>query len=109
MLTRAHGSRARLAADRNEALIVERVVRQLVLADVAPHFAERPGRERVPLHDRPVRTHARGVALHDFDVRARRALIAALPRHPGAAIAERSRERTHLAHVAALTVPVVVK
>src|SRR4051794_1542749 len=64
---------ARLAADRRVALVVERVVRDALAADVVPDLLLRPLRERVQLHDRAVVV----VDLDLADVRAGRPLVTA--------------------------------
>src|ERR1700720_590566 len=53
-LARLDRARARGAADRRVAPVVERVVRHLALSDVVPNFLLRPLGERVQLHDRAV-------------------------------------------------------
>src|SRR6478672_4383667 len=71
-------ARARPAADRRLALVVERVVGQLVLAHVIPHLVLRPLRQRVELDDRAVIV----VDLDLADVAARRPLVAPEARDP---------------------------
>src|SRR5262245_48532759 len=49
VLTLDHGPRARRAADRAVALVVQRVVGHLVPADVVPDLVLQPARERIEL------------------------------------------------------------
>ena len=71
--------RARRAADRRVALVVERVVGHVVLAHVVPDLVLRPFGERVELDDRAVVV----VDLDLADVGARRPLVAAQAGDPG--------------------------
>src|SRR5436190_5687894 len=90
-------ARARSAADRRVALVVERVVRDVVLAHVVPDLVLRPLGERVQLDDRAVVV----VDLDLADVRARRPLVAAQAGDPGVESMQHLRQRLHLADVAA--------
>src|SRR5580765_3478634 len=89
--------RARRAADRGVALVVERVVRKVVLAHVLPDVFLRPFRERVQLHDRAVVM----VDLDLADVAARRPLVAPQAGDPRVESREVSLQRQHLSHLAA--------
>src|SRR6476646_15356 len=89
--------RARRAADRREALRIQRVDRQLVVADVVPDLVLRPLGERIQLHDRAVVV----VDLDLADVAARRPLIATKPRDPCVETAEVALQRQDLPHLAA--------
>src|SRR5205823_12926809 len=53
-LARLDRARARRAADRRVALVVQRVIRHVVLAHVVPHLVLRPLGQRVELDDRAV-------------------------------------------------------
>src|SRR5258705_13911525 len=66
------------AAQRWVALIVERVVGNIMLHDVFPNIFRRPTRERVDLNQTKLR-----ISLDDPCSRARRRLIAPDPRYPG--------------------------
>src|SRR3989442_9218798 len=96
LLVRADRARARYAADRAEADVVERVVRDLVDGDVGPDALLVPVRERVHLPDvvalRP---------LHLRRSRAARRLVAADPGDPGVVGLERLQQRLDLADVTA--------
>src|SRR4029079_11387421 len=89
--------RAGRAAERRVALLVERMGRDLVLAQVVPDLVLLPLGERVQLHDRAVVV----VDLDLADVGARRPLVATKAGDPGVEIGERARQRLHLADVAA--------
>src|SRR5207253_9505021 len=84
---------ARRAADRRVALRVERVQRQVALADVVPDLLLRPLGERVELDDRAVVV----VDLDLANVRPGRPLVAAQPGDPGVEPGEVLRQRQHLA------------
>src|SRR5439155_5808387 len=90
-------TRARCAADRGIALVVQRVIRHVVLAYVVPDLVLRPFRERVELHDRTVVV----VDLDLANVRPGRPLITAEPRDPGVEGGEVPGQRANLANVAA--------
>src|SRR5512133_3448406 len=90
-------ARALCAADRGVALVVERVVRDVVLAHVFPDLVLCPFGEWVQLHDRAVVV----IDLDLADIRARRPLVAAKPRDPGVEGGEMLRQRSDLADVAA--------
>src|SRR5947209_20471179 len=96
-LAGANRARARRAADRRIALVVERVVRHVVLAHVVPDLVFRPFGEGVELHDRAVVV----VDLDLADVRPRRPLVAAKPCDPRVEGSEVPGERLNLADVAA--------
>src|SRR2546421_1817098 len=86
------GTRARNAADRRIALVVQRVVRNLVDVDV------RLDALRVPIHDRLHLPHAVPVRPLDLlGLRARRRLLASDPRDPRVVSGERAFERLDLA------------
>src|SRR6266704_4982117 len=81
------GAGAGPAPDAGESLVEERMVGDLVLADVAPHIVARPPRERKHLHHRvPVRA----VVFEHLDRGARLALIAAHGADPGVEADERA-------------------
>src|SRR5882724_5773905 len=88
---------ARRAADRRVALVVERVVRDVVLAHVLPDLVLRPLGERVQLDDRAVVV----VDLDLADVGAGSPLVAAEPGDPGVERREMLVQGLDLAHVAA--------
>src|SRR6266498_3134194 len=90
-------ARARCAADRCVALVVERVVGHVVLAHVVPDLVLRPLGEWVQLHDRAVVV----IDLDLADVRARRPLVAPKPSDPGVERGEMLGQRSNLADVAA--------
>src|SRR5919197_1453495 len=96
VLSRVHRSRARNAADRRIAGVVQRVVRDLVHVDVGLNALRVPVDERLDLPD--------AEALRPLDLlRAgpRRALLAADARDPGVVRIERALQRLDLANVAA--------
>src|ERR1051325_7610206 len=96
LLVRRDRPGARDAADRPEADIVERVVRDLVDADVGPDALLVPIGEREELPD--------VVALRPLQLRGRRAarrLVAADPGDPRVVGLERVQQRLHLADMAA--------
>src|ERR671937_2783775 len=96
VLACADGPRARDAADRRIAVVVQRVVRDLVHVDVRVDALRVPVDERLDLPD--------AVALAPLDllcIRARRRLLAADPRDPRVEAAQRALERLDLAKVAA--------
>src|SRR3954451_6919509 len=95
--SRLDGARARSAADRRVALVVQRVVRHDVRAHVVPDFVLRPLGERIELDDRAVVV----VDLDLADVRARRPLVAAQSGDPRVESVQHLRQRLHLADVAA--------
>ena len=77
------GTGAGLAADRDEAPIVERVVGHVVIADVRPHLRRGPVAERVELEQRTLGRPERLVELDHRHVGPRsRALILALAGDP---------------------------
>ena len=80
------GDGAVRAADRRVALVVERVVGQVVLGDVAPHVLVRPVRERVELPALVL-----GVPGELGRAGARRRLVAAQAGDPGVDVGERAR------------------
>src|SRR5579863_5531886 len=86
------------AADRREALVVQRVHRHAVLLGVGAHLLHGPGDEGVYLRD-PV---VRGVDLDLGALGARHRLPAAQAREPGVEVGERAAERLHLSDAAAL-------
>src|SRR5438132_14236437 len=88
---------ARSAADRGVSTVVERVVRELVVADVVPDVCLRPGRQRSDLGDSLVFW----IEGNDLGVRPSRRLLAAQAGDPGVVPAERSVERTRLSNIAA--------
>ena len=90
-------ARARRAADRGVAAVVERVVRDVALAHVVPDLFLRPLGERVELDDRAVVV----VDLDLADVGARRPLVAAQAGDPRVERGQVPRQRLHLADVAA--------
>src|SRR3954470_21592351 len=90
-------ARARSAADRGVALVVERVVRDVALAHVVPDLLLVPLGERIELHDRAVVV----VDLDLADVRAARPLVAAQAGDPRVERVQVLGERPHLAQVAA--------
>src|ERR1019366_3678667 len=97
VLALADHARAWRASDRLVALVIERVVRHVIGADVIPDLGFGPVGQRRELDDA-------AVVVIDFnfaDVRARRPLIAAQSRDPRAVIHERAAQRQHLAHLAA--------
>src|SRR5215813_14222095 len=101
---------ARLAADRHEAAVVQRVVRHLVLADVGPHLLRRPVGERVELHERALGRAEGRIELDDGHLGARpRTLVLALAGDPGAERPERAHQRLDLAHTAALLVSIAIE
>src|SRR5689334_9966435 len=104
------GTRAGLAADGDEAAVVERVVGHVVLADVGPDLLRGPVGQRVELEQGPVGRAEGGIELDDGDGGARAgALILALAGHPGLHRAECADERLDLADAAALLVAVLVE
>src|SRR2546422_4215999 len=90
-------ARARSAADRGVAVVVERVVGDVAFAHVVPDLLLGPLRERVQLHDRAVVV----VELDLADVRPRRPLIASKAGDPRVERRQMTRERLDLANVAA--------
>src|SRR5581483_11351153 len=90
-------ARARRAADRLVAAVVERVVRDVALAHVVPDLLLRPLGERVELHDRAVVV----IDLDLADVRARRPLVPAEAGDPRVERVQVLRQRQHLADLAA--------
>src|SRR5207244_2385465 len=102
--------RARLAADREEAALVEGVVGHLMLADVGPHLLRRPVRERVELDERALGRPEGGIELYDGHLGPRaRTLVPALARHPRFQRTERAHQRLHLPNAAALLVTILVE
>src|SRR5262249_24464993 len=94
VLARLHGTRARDAADRRVARVVQRVVRNLLDADVRLDALRIPVDERLHFPD--------AVALRPLDllgVRARRRLLATDARDPRVVLGERALERLDLADV----------
>src|SRR5580692_8377028 len=96
------GARAGRAADRGEALVVQRVDGDAVGLRVGAHLLHRPADERVHLRHAAVR----GVDLDLGALGARHGLLAAQAREPRVQVGERAAERLDLADAAAL-VPVV--
>src|SRR4051794_34778389 len=94
---RRDGARARRAADRRVAAVVERVVGQLALAHVLPDLVLGPLGERVQLDDRAVVV----VELDLPDVAARGPLVAPQARDPGVEAGQVARQRLHLPDLAA--------
>src|SRR2546423_6180339 len=94
------GVRARRAADRLVAAVVQRGVGQVVLRDEPPHVAVAPVGERIELPQA-----VRLVPLQLGGVGARRRLFAAKAGHPGIEPAERALERGHLLDGAAVLGP----
>src|SRR3954468_24286515 len=94
------GERARRAADRLVAAVVQLVVGQVALVDAAEEILLGPVHERVVLPD-----PAALVELHRLGVRARRALLAADPRDPRVRAVERALERGDLGRAAAVVRP----
>ena len=92
------GPRARRAADRRIAAIVERVVRQVALPDVRPDLVARPVGERSDLPD----AFAARVRLGLADLGTGRRLVAAKAGDPAVDRRERAPERLDLPDVAAL-------
>src|SRR5690606_7021715 len=107
--SRAHGARAGLAADRDEAAVVELVVRKLVVPDVLPHLGERRAGEGIPLHEWSVRPRVPRIQLDHAGVVSGRALVTTLPAHPALVASERATERLHFANRTALFMAVHVK
>src|SRR6188472_3672375 len=95
--TRFDRARARSAADRGVALVVERVVRNVPFAHVVPDVLLVPLGERVELHDRAVVV----VDLDLADVGAARPLVAAQAGDPRVERMQVLGERADLAEVAA--------
>ena len=91
------GARARRAADAREALVVERVVGDVVRADVVPHARLVPLGERVELQQAGV-----AVPLRRLHLLARDALAAAQAADPGVQPDLRAPQRLDLARLAAL-------
>src|SRR5947208_4256167 len=94
VLALADRARARRAADRRVALRVQAVHGNIVLAEIGPHLALRPLRERLDLDDRAVVV----VDLDLADVRPRRPLVATQPGHPRVEPVEMLRQQLDLAH-----------
>src|SRR5581483_7910146 len=90
-------ARARRAADRLVAAVVERVVRNVALPHAAPTLILRPLGERVELDDRAVVV----IDLDLADVRARSPLVPPQSGDPRVERMQMLRQRAHLAHVAA--------
>src|SRR2546421_1984564 len=91
------GIRARRAADRLVATVVQRVVGQVVLRDEAPYVAVAPVGQRIELPE--------AVGLVPFElggVRAGGRLLAAQSGDPRVQVAERALQRRHLLHRAAV-------
>src|SRR6266576_1881242 len=92
------GARARPAPDAGEALVEERMVGDVFLADVAPHVIARPAREREDLHD--------GVAVHlmvfeHVHCGTRVALVGPHRADPSVEACQGTLQRLHLADPAA--------
>src|SRR5581483_1860767 len=96
-LARRQCARARGAADRGVAAVVERVVGDVALAHVLPDLLLGPLGERVELDDRAVVV----VDLDLADVRPGRPLVAPQAGDPGVERRQVARERLDLADVAA--------
>src|SRR5581483_9498042 len=97
VVTFAHRAGAGRATDGLVALVVERVVGDVVGADIVPHFGFGPIGQRRELH-------YPAVIVIDFDladIGAGRPLIAPEPRHPRPVVHQGAPERQHLAHLAA--------
>src|SRR5216684_1147754 len=97
VFARSGRARAWCASDGRITLVVERVVGNVVGADVVPDFVVGPIRKRRQLHDP-------AVVVVDFDladIRARRPLFAPEPRYPSVVIHQRTPQRQHLPHLAA--------
>ena len=105
-LAAAAGLRARRAADRLVAGVVQRVVRQVALVDAPPQVLVAPEGERVVLPQ-----PASLVALDQLGVRARRPLLAANARDPALGAGQRAFERGDLGDRAAVlgTAPWLVR
>ena len=88
---------ARSAADRRVALRVQRMHGDVVVSEVVPDLVFGPLGERVELEETAVVV----VDLDLADVRTARPLVAAQSGDPGVEPRERSRQRLHLADVAA--------
>src|SRR6266566_340297 len=98
VLTRVRCSRARFASNRNETAVVQCVVGNVVIADVAPYLLRRPKAQRVEFHQRLLRRAERAIELDDGNIGARAGtLILPLAGHPRAKRCERPRQRFHLA------------
>src|SRR6478735_5032735 len=95
ILAAAGRARARRAADRRETAIVQLVVRDAVLVDVAPAVALAPVDERLHLHD--------SAACVEHELRSAGALlglVAADAGQPAVGVADRALERLDLAQAA---------
>src|SRR6185295_9318805 len=97
VLARANGARARLTTDRDEAVIVQRVVRDALAPDVLPDLRRAPARQGIELEQPAASAGEIAVEFQHVHVRACRALIATLPGGPGAQRGERTLQRLHLA------------
>src|SRR6188508_1970064 len=94
VLTGIDWTRAGLATNRDEAAIVERVVRHVVLADVRPHLRRRPETQWIELDQRSIGGAERAIELDDRHVGARaRTLVLPLSGDPGALRLQRTRQR----------------
>src|SRR5262245_10811038 len=92
-----HLARAVRASDRRVVPVVQRVVGNLVLANVGPDVVEAPVRQRVRLHESELL-----VPLDLLRVRPRGGLVAADAGDPGVDLAERALQGLDLANRAAL-------
>src|SRR5262245_35353692 len=107
MLTGIYRTRAGLAADGNEPAIVQRVVRDVIVADVSPDLRRRPETERVELHEWPLGRAERAIELNDRNIGARaRALVLTLSGDPGLERRERAHQRLDFPDAAAFLVAV---
>src|SRR4051812_19292882 len=97
VFTGADAARARLTADRPEAVVVERVVGHAFAPDVLPHLRRAPPSQGVELQQPARAAREVAVELEDVDLGPGRALIAALPRGPGAQRCQRALQRLDLA------------
>ena len=80
VLTRARGSRAGLASNRNVSLIVELVVGDIVVSNESPNFLLAPSRNRIEL--RHTLRLVSGVPDECRDINTRGTLVTALTRDP---------------------------
>src|SRR5262245_40337266 len=96
ILSGSHGTRAWPAADARVAAVVQRVVRDVLGADVRPHMVVGPGHQRIDLQQ-----VERFVALDDAGGRAVLRLVTADRGHPGLEAGHRLAQRLDLAELAA--------
>src|SRR3954469_14683965 len=95
VLARTHRPRARRAADRAVALVVEPVVGHAMLAEISPHIRLAPRRQRIEFLKA-----VDGVEFLLGELRAPSRLLAPLTRDPGAFAGECQLERLDLAQLA---------